>query len=82
MGKTFKPPLRKDAIARAYQRSAADAWPHGPVDAQVLEDSVHGLKVQLSVIATEDNDLEQVREMFTPALEKLAYTWEVTHVRL
>ena len=79
VGKTFKPPLRKDAIARAYQRNATEGWPRGSIDARVVEDDIHGLKVLLSVAAADTMELENARQLIAPRLEKLAYAWEVIH---
>jgi acyl-CoA synthetase (AMP-forming)/AMP-acid ligase II len=74
VGKTFKPELRKDAIARAYQQGAACAWAHNHFDTQVIIDDTHGFKVIVQAAATAD-ELEDIVEAIAPEMDKLTYVW-------
>jgi fatty-acyl-CoA synthase len=85
VGKTFKPDLRKDAIARAYREAAREAWPEGHLSVQVVDDNVHGLKViiegKLVQSAEPDsagtNDAEIVHRAIACKVDQLAFSWKL-----
>lgn len=76
VGKTFKPDLRKDAIARAYRETAEQAWPTAQWHVTVSDDKSHGLKVRLLPQAP-SVDLRGIRAAIATELDKLAFVWEL-----
>lgn len=75
VGKTFKPPLRKEAIAFAYQRAANNACQGADIQAQVMDDKTQGLKVVLK--AGSSDALPDIQSMISTDLDKFAYQWEL-----
>ena len=82
VGKIFKPALRNQAIARAYTDVAAAAWQDSQITAEVVDDKAHGLKVLLRISSKADVDSTQSLQAVDQALNKLAYVWELKHIRL
>lgn len=82
VGKIFKPALRNQAIARAYTDVAAAAWQDSQITAEVVDDKAHGLKVLLRISSKADVDSTQSLQAVDQALNKLAYAWELKHIRL
>jgi hypothetical protein len=67
---------RQDAIGRTYQHIATELWTQTSIDVEVIEDSRLGLKVLLTT-AMDSENLETIRQVISPELNKLAYHWEL-----
>ena len=82
VGKIFKPALRNQAIARAYTDVAVAAWQDSQITAEVVDDKAHGLKVLLHISSKADVDSTGSLQAVERGLNKLAYAWELKHIRL
>jgi hypothetical protein len=82
VGKIFKPALRNNAIARAYTDVAVAAWQDSQITAEIVDDKAHGLKVLLHISSKADVDSTRSLQAVEQGLNKLAYAWELKHIRL
>ena len=73
VGKLFKPPLRRDAIGRAYQAAVEAARPGQRIEVAVEDDPLHGLKVVLRT----GGEIQALQAALAPTLDRFAYRWEV-----
>jgi len=80
VGKIFKPTLRNHAIAQAYKDIVVAAWKDSQITAEVLDDKEHGLKVVLH--ASRKFESAHSFQAVEQVLNKLAYAWELKHIRL
>jgi fatty-acyl-CoA synthase len=82
VGKIFKPALRNNTIARAYTDVAVAAWQDSQITAEIVDDKAHGLKVLLHISSKADVDSTRSLQAVEQGLNKLAYAWELKHIRL
>ena len=75
VGKVFKPELRLDAIARAYQEAAQAAAPGYKFSAQAIDDKKLGMNVSLELIS--EGDTGAVKELITAPLNEFTYSWDL-----